>query len=120
MSTYTVTARQRQKIDTSTNWTNNNPILLLGEIGIESNTGKLKVGNGSSRWNVLGYIGITTEYIEANYVAKNTNVSASLITINQNSNLGNATNLQAALNYIANVFAGTQKVSKLSANIFDT
>ena len=36
--------------DTTTNWTTNNPILLPGEIGLETDTLKFKVGNGS-RWN---------------------------------------------------------------------
>ena len=31
--------------DISSNWTRANPILLLGEIGIETDTNKLKVGN---------------------------------------------------------------------------
>ena len=42
--------------DTSTNWANINPILALGEIGFESDTNKLKVGNGTSAWNSLDYI----------------------------------------------------------------
>jgi len=41
--------------DTSTNWASTNPILAGGEIGLESNTGKIKLGNGSSQWNVLPY-----------------------------------------------------------------
>ncbi len=36
--------------DTSANWTTVNPILLAGEIGIETDTYKFKIGNGS-RWN---------------------------------------------------------------------
>ena len=34
----------------STDWTNNNPTLAAGEIGIETDTLKFKIGNGS-RWN---------------------------------------------------------------------
>ena len=34
-----------------------NPMLLEREIMIETDTGKLKVGNGVSRWNELGYFG---------------------------------------------------------------
>ncbi len=70
MSTITITTRQQQKTDISTNWTANNPILLVGEIGIESNTGKIKVGNGITAWASLAYIGITTEYLQANYLPK--------------------------------------------------
>jgi len=43
--------------DISANWTANNPLLLNGEVGIETDTLKLKVGNGTQRWNNLpGYI----------------------------------------------------------------
>lgn len=41
--------------DTSTNWTNVNPILAQGEVGVESNTRLMKIGNGSLRWNELEY-----------------------------------------------------------------
>jgi hypothetical protein len=36
--------------DLAVNWTLNNPILLAGEIGIETDTLKFKIGNGA-RWN---------------------------------------------------------------------
>lgn len=32
-----------------------NPVLAVGEIGIESNTGRFKIGDGSSQWNDLPY-----------------------------------------------------------------
>ena len=52
--------------DTTANWTTNNPILLPGEIGVETDTLKFKIGNGS-RWNA------TTSYAfkagEANGIA---------------------------------------------------
>jgi hypothetical protein len=41
--------------DTSTNWTSTNPILAQGELGLELNTGKFKVGNGVDNWNSLPY-----------------------------------------------------------------
>lgn len=47
-------------------------------------------------------------------------IAASSITVTANANFGNATTLQGVLNYIANVFAGTQRVTKLVANNFDT
>ena len=37
--------------DIAANWTANNPLLLNGEIGIETDTLKFKVGNGTQRWN---------------------------------------------------------------------
>jgi hypothetical protein len=40
------------KRDTSTNWSNNNPILRSGEFGLETDTRKIKIGNGQ-RWNSI-------------------------------------------------------------------
>ena len=71
MANFTISARLQQKTDTKANWQSRNPVLLVGEIGIEIDTGKLKVGNGVTPWNSLSYIGITTEYLEENYLLKN-------------------------------------------------
>lgn len=45
--------------DTSTNWINNNPILLQGEFGYELDTGYAKIGDGSTPWSSLIYFGGT-------------------------------------------------------------
>jgi hypothetical protein len=45
--------------DTSTNWSENNPVLASGEPGYETDTGKLKIGDGSTTWNDLSEVGIT-------------------------------------------------------------
>jgi hypothetical protein len=54
----TLSALQKQRRDTAANWTSANPTLLAGEIGIESDTGYWKVGDGSTAWNSLGYLGV--------------------------------------------------------------
>lgn len=36
-------------------WTSSNPTLAIGEVGIEMDTGKFKVGDGSTVWTGLGY-----------------------------------------------------------------
>lgn len=38
-------------------WTEKNPVLLAGEMGIETDTLKMKVGDGASHWDALGYLG---------------------------------------------------------------
>ena len=38
-------------------WTEKNPVLLAGEIGIETDTLKMKVGDGTTNWKALGYLG---------------------------------------------------------------
>lgn len=41
--------------DTIANWTSVNPILAQGEVGLELDTGKIKIGDGSTAWNSLSY-----------------------------------------------------------------
>ena len=38
-------------------WADKNPVLLAGEVGIETDTLKMKVGDGISNWKALGYLG---------------------------------------------------------------
>jgi hypothetical protein len=37
-------------------WTALNPVLSLGEPGFEKDTGKLKIGDGTTSWNGLNYL----------------------------------------------------------------
>lgn len=48
---------------TAFNWTYNNPILLAGEPGIETDTRKWKTGNGVDAWNDLLYMTIDVSEI---------------------------------------------------------
>lgn len=41
--------------DTAANWTSENPVLSAGEIGLETNTNKIKLGDGSTVWSSLPY-----------------------------------------------------------------
>ncbi len=49
------TARIRLRRDTAANWTAENPVLLAGEMGIETDTRKYKVGDGTLAWSSLSY-----------------------------------------------------------------
>jgi hypothetical protein len=40
---------------TASQWTSANPTLASGEFGYETDTGKAKIGNGSTAWNSLAY-----------------------------------------------------------------
>ena len=55
MSTIASGVRVQQRRDTAANWTTYNPVLLAGEIGIETDTHRMKVGNGTSNWSALPY-----------------------------------------------------------------
>lgn len=50
------TARIRLRRDTAANWTSANPVLLNGEVGFETDTRKLKLGDGTTAWNALLYV----------------------------------------------------------------
>jgi len=41
--------------DTASNWSSENPLLAQGEVGIELDTKRQKVGNGIDQWNDLSY-----------------------------------------------------------------
>jgi hypothetical protein len=41
--------------DTLANWASVNPVLASGELGLETDTLRLKYGNGSTAWNSLSY-----------------------------------------------------------------
>ena len=54
--------RMQQRRGTAAQWTGANPTLAAGEIGYETDTGKFKIGNGSSAWSALNY------YVDANAI----------------------------------------------------
>ena len=56
--------------DTAANWKAANPVLLKGELGIEIDTRKLKIGDGISTWTGL-------KYVSDNVLVENTNPTAS-------------------------------------------
>jgi hypothetical protein len=47
--------RMQQRRKPAATWTSTNEQLLDGELGIESDTGKWKVGDGSTLWNAIPY-----------------------------------------------------------------
>lgn len=55
MAEETILARIRPCRGTAIAWTSANPILKLGELGLETDTGKFKAGDGVNLWSVLPY-----------------------------------------------------------------
>lgn len=45
----------QQRRGTASEWTTADPVLSAGEIGVETDTLKIKVGNGSTAWTSLEY-----------------------------------------------------------------
>lgn len=52
MTTYT---RFKLRNGTAAQWTSENPTLLQGEIGVETDTRRYKIGDGSTAWSSLSY-----------------------------------------------------------------
>ena len=50
-----MTIRIKLRRDTAVNWTDANPILAAGEPGLETDTGKIKYGDGTTSWTNLDY-----------------------------------------------------------------
>ena len=47
---------------TASAWTSANPTLAVGEMGAETDTGRFKIGTGSTAWNSLGYsLGVSSK-----------------------------------------------------------
>jgi len=42
--------------DTASNWTSANTVLAQGELGAETDTSKIKIGDGSTAWSSLSYL----------------------------------------------------------------
>lgn len=71
-----VNARVQNAYDTAENWNTNNPVLKAGELGIESDTGLHKVGDGTSTWKQLHYAGTDTAAVGALIEAAEDNMYA--------------------------------------------
>lgn len=92
--------------DTAANWTSANPTLAQGELGIETDTLKVKAGTGLTAWTSLGYLVDTGGYAAysdttANFtgtlqnggsnVVVDTDIGATVQAFNSNTALYNAT-----------------------------
>ena len=73
---------------TASSWTSANPTLSAGEWGYETDTGKVKIGDGTTAWTSLAYIGAGDVTLTGTQTLTNKTLTAPIITI--------ATNAQAA------------------------
>lgn len=55
MATETQIAQIQMRRDTAANWTSEDPTLANGEWGLETDTKKIKIGDGSTSWSSLDY-----------------------------------------------------------------
>lgn len=91
---------------TASQWTSSNPTLAAGEIGYESDTGKFKIGNGSTTWAQLSYAGGIDSLSRAGgttTVSENLSVSGNLTVLGTTTTINSTeVNVQNAF-----VFEGT-------------
>ena len=64
MANRTLNIRIQLRNDTAKNWNTQNPVLLKGEMGVETDTGKIKIGNGDDHWTALKYSGVDEDTIK--------------------------------------------------------
>lgn len=98
-------------------WTSVNPILALGEVGIETDTKKFKVGDGTSQWTSLTYYVTTWADVtgKPTYIAAGSTANAAATAIN----LGNVDNTSDATKNAATA-ALTNKDLTSGTNTFPT
>ena len=107
--------------DTAANWTSANTVLAQGELGAETDTSKIKIGNGSTAWTSLAYLIDAAGYLTATSTNTLTNktisgASNTLSAISPSSVTGTAAILGA------NTFTGTQNFADNTlqkANLLD-
>ena len=58
----------QQKRGLASRWTSTNPVLLAGELGVESDTNKMKIGDGTTHWTDLAYVKTDTKQIAYTHV----------------------------------------------------
>ena len=106
------------KNKTASEWTTANPTLAKGEIGIESDTGKFKLGDGTKNWTALAYATMTVSEITTALAGKaNTsaippvvdNLTSTSATSALSANQGRALNakIPAVVNNLTTTAAGS-------------
>ena len=89
--------------DTAANWNSNNPILSSGEFGLESDTQKIKVGNGSATWTSRPYINVLpSDLAELSQDAVNTALTAGNGITKEYDDLNNTITISVDTSIIAN------------------
>jgi hypothetical protein len=114
-----LSALMKQRYDTAANWTAQNPTLLAGEIGIESDTKKWKVGTGSTAWTSLTYaIGGTYPIVNADIAAAAGIAYSKLATLTSgNIVLGSAANVATSTAVTGDVTISNTGVTAIASGV---
>jgi hypothetical protein len=102
----TIRVRQGVSGTGSGKWGTVNPTLAAGEFGFETDTGLLKIGNGSANWNTLTYV---TDGSKLTGSTLSSNITNSNLQV-----LGTITNLVATAGTITTFSATTATITGLT------
>jgi hypothetical protein len=98
-------------------WATVNPILALGEMGIETDTKKFKFGDGLSQWSSLDYSTRNIQELEDSYEPKNTNIQDH---INSTDNPHQVTKEQVGLGNVSNLAPADLPISSATQTALNT
>jgi len=103
--------------DTAANWTSANPTLAQGELGVETDTDKIKIGDGSTAWTSISYLINTSGY--ASYSDTTANFTGTLQ--NSGSNVVVDTDIGSTVQgYDANTTTSTNTQTLTNKTVRDT
>ena len=94
--------RIRPRGDTAANWTSANPILQDREIGLETDTRRYKIGDGTTAWNSLSYNQIGDRYYATSTTSQTISNGAKTFTVSA----GLAYSPQQAVQIVATASTG--------------
>jgi hypothetical protein len=96
--------------DTASNWTTANPILALGEMGAETDTSKIKIGDGTTAWASVPYLIDAGDYLTA--TSTNTLTNKTITGVKETKVAMGANNIDLSLgNYFTYTLSGAQTLT---------
>ncbi|GHU73432.1 hypothetical protein AGMMS49992_11970 [Clostridia bacterium] len=124
MATRNLTAPLSQHGGTAARMAANNPVLKNRELGVETDTRRIKIGNGSTTWNNLDYIATGTQAVNVSLAASawssgaatisNTNIKAAsngFVTIQNTATVAQYNAYTAARPYVTSTANGSIKLT---------
>lgn len=119
MAEYTLNVRMRHARKPETTWTSENPVLLQDEIGFVKETGRFKIGNGTTAWNSLSYATVDPIAHSATLITSGTLDSNRLPTVPvSKGGTGATTTKGASYNLFNNMNATTSEMSDTTLFVF--
>ncbi len=115
----------QQRRGTASAWTSANTVLTAGEIGVETDTGQFKIGDGTTTWNSLPYFKDTIDLDIAGKAPINNPTFTGTVVLPSTTSIGNVSSSEilkldgltpttAELNKLSGVTASTNEINYLT------